>query len=550
VTVTFSETVTGFNSGGVTITNGSITGNIITAVSGSIYTFTVTPSGSPVTVTIDVPSGVANDLAGNGNTAATQLTRNFDSVQPIPTITSTAPNPTNTSPIPVSVTFTKAVVDFISTSVTVTNGLVSGFTGTGTSYSFNVDPQGSGLVSIGIAANVAHDLIGNGNQAATLTRTYDNIAPTATISSTASDPTNTTIPVTVTFNETVTGFTQGGVSVTNGTLSLFTAVSGTKYTFNVAPTANGLVTVNLGAGVAQDLAGNGNTAPAQLSRTYDNTAPTLLVSAPSLTVTNGGPVTYTVTYTGADNVTLANGNVALISTGTATGNIATSGTGTVTRTVTISAITGNGTLGISITAGTASDQAGNTAAAAGPAAVFTVDNTAPAVAVSAPSSSTGNNGVPVTFTVTYTGADAITLAAGDVTLNKTLTANGSVAVSGSGNTRTVTISNITGFDGTLGISIAPGTASDLAGNKPTGTTTSGTFAVDNGSGSFSGNAVPDLADALKSLRIAAGLDIPTPADTAHGDVAPLLTGVRHPDGKIDLNDVVAILRKMAGLSSW
>jgi len=242
--------------------------------------------------------------------------------------------------------------------------------------------------------------------------------------------------------------------------------------------------------------------------------------------------------------------VALISTGTATGNIATSGTGTVTRTVTISAITGNGTLGISITAGTASDQAGNTAAAAGPAAVFTVDNTAPAVAVSAPSSSTGNNGVPVTFTVTYTGADAITLAAGDVTLNKTLTANGSVAVSGSGNTRTVTISNITGFDGTLGISIAPGTASDLAGNKPTGTTTSGTFAVDNGSGSFSGNAVPDLADALKSLRIAAGLDIPTPADTAHGDVAPLLTGVRHPDGKIDLNDVVAILRKMAGLSSW
>ena len=548
-TATFSETVTGFTSTGVTVGNGTVTA--FTVISGTTYSFSVTPSGSPLTVTVDVLAGVAHDLAGNASTAALQVSRNFDSVEPIPTMTSTAPNPTNTSPIPVSVSFSKAVVDFVSGSVTVTNGILSGFTGTGTSYSFNVAPSANGTVTVSIAAGVAHDSVGNGNQAAALTRTYDNIAPTATISSTASDPTNTTIPVTVTFSETVTGFTGTGVSLTNGTLSLFTAVSGTKYTFNVAPTANGLVTVNIAAGVAHDLAGNGNTAPVQLSRTYDNTAPTLLVSAPSLTVTNGGPVTYTVTYTGADNVTLANGNVTLNATGTATGSITTSGTGTVTRTVTISGITGNGTLGISIAAATASDQAGNTAAAAGPAATFTVDNTAPTVSISSPSSSTGNSGASVTYTVTYTGADTVSLSTGDVTLNKTLSANGSVAVSGSGTgTRTVTVSNITGFDGTLGISIAPGTASDLAGNKPTGTTTSGTFTVDNGSGSFSGGAVPDLADALKSLRFAAGLDVPTTADIAHGDVAPLLTGVRHPDGKIDINDVVAILRKVAGLSSW
>jgi hypothetical protein len=59
-----------------------------------------------------------------------------------------------------------------------------------------------------------------------------------------------------------------------------------------------------------------------------------------------------------------------------------------------------------------------------------------------------------------------------------------------------------------------------------------------------------MTDALKALRIAAGLDIPTPADLAHGDVAPLVNGLRQPDGKIDLADVVAILKKAAGLPSW
>ncbi len=57
-------------------------------------------------------------------------------------------------------------------------------------------------------------------------------------------------------------------------------------------------------------------------------------------------------------------------------------------------------------------------------------------------------------------------------------------------------------------------------------------------------------DALKALRIAAGIDTPTANDLAHGDVAPLASGKRVPDGKIDLSDVMAILRKSAGLPSW
>ena len=176
--------------------------------------------------------------------------------------------------------------------------------------------------------------------------------------------------------------------------------------------------------------------------------------------------------------TLAAGNITLNKTGTANGTLSVSGSG-LTRTVTIGSITGNGSLGISIAAGTASDLAGNLAAAAGPSATFTVDNTAPTISIGGPSASYTAGG-PITYTVTYADANfnSSTLAAGNITLNKTGTANGTVSVSGSGLTRTVTISSITG-NGSLGISIAAGTASDLAGNLAPAAGPSATFTVDN-----------------------------------------------------------------------
>jgi hypothetical protein len=268
-----------------------------------------------------------------------------------------------------------------------------------------------------------------------------------TISSTASNSTNTSpIPVAVTFSKPVADFVSGDVTIGNGIMTpgSFTG-SGTTYSFTVMPVGNGVVTVDIAANVAHDAAGNGNTAASQFSRTYDTIAPTLVVSAPSSTVTKNGPVTYTVTYAGADSVSLVTGDVTLSKTGTADGTIAVTGTGNNTRTVTLSNITGNGTLGISIAAGTASDLAGNTAAAAGPGTTFTVDN-----------------------------AD----------------------------------------------------------------------------GDLNGDSTVDMVDALKALRIAAGLDTPTASEAGHGDVAPLVSGQRQPDGTIDLGDVVAILRKAAGLPSW
>ena len=120
--------------------------------------------------------------------------------------------------------------------------------------------------------------------------------------------------------------------------------------------------------------------------TVDSAAPGISISGPSADVTSAGPVIYTVTYTEADSITLSAADVTLNKTGTANGTVSVTGAGAASRTVATSGITGDGTLGISIAAGSASDSVGNAAPAAGPSASFTVDNIAPSVTITSPTS--------------------------------------------------------------------------------------------------------------------------------------------------------------------
>jgi hypothetical protein len=124
-----------------------------------------------------------------------------------------------------------------------------------------------------------------------------------------------------------------------------------------------------------------------------------------------------------------------------------------------------------------------------------VDTTAPTISIGAPSASSTATG-PITYTVTYAdGAfNASTLAVADITLNKTGTADGNLAVSGSGTTRTVTISSISGT-GTLGITIAAGTASDVAGNLAPASSASTTFTV------VPANTAPTVASAILDFNV-------------------------------------------------
>ncbi len=68
-------------------------------------------------------------------------------------------------------------------------------------------------------------------------------------------------------------------------------------------------------------------------------------------------------------------------------------------------------------------------------------------------------------------------------------------------------------------------------------------------GDLNGDGIVDVADALRSLKIAIGLITPTASDQSRGDVGPLVNGKVVADGKIDITDAVLILEKTVGLVS-
>jgi uncharacterized delta-60 repeat protein len=286
--------------------------------------------------------------------------------------------------------------------------------------------------------------------------TYDNVAPTVTISSTAASSTNVSpIPVTITFSESVTGFIDADVTVTNGTKSGFSG-SGTTYTVNVTPTAQGAVTVNVAANVAQDSAGNNNTAATQLSRTFDSVAPTVAItSSPASGPTNNSAITLTFTFseavTGftASDVSLTN---------------ATAGTFTATSsTVYTLGVTATGSnVTANVAANAANDNAGNGNTAATQLSI-TYDNSPPTVAItSIPASGPTNNSA---ITLTFTFSEAVTgFIASDVSLTNA-TAGTFTATSSTVYTLAITAtgSNVTA-------NVAANAANDTAGNGNTAAT--------------------------------------------------------------------------------
>ncbi|MGH9802989.1 MAG: Ig-like domain-containing protein, partial [Blastocatellia bacterium] len=272
VTATFSESVTGFQESEIVVTNGA-TSNFV-AVSGAIYTFDVTPASQGL-VSVDIPANIAFDIVNGGNTAAATLSRTYDSASPSVVLSTTAADPTNVSPFTVTATFSEAVSGFALGDIIVTNGVASSLAGGPSIYTFSVTPSSNGLVSVDVGAGVATDSVGNGNTAAaTLSKTYDGTTPTLVLSTTVTDPTNVSpFTVTATFSEDVSGFALVDIAVTNGVAS---ALSGgpSVYTFDVTPSGQGLVSINVAADMATDAAGNGNTVAATLSRTFDNISPT------------------------------------------------------------------------------------------------------------------------------------------------------------------------------------------------------------------------------------------------------------------------------------
>jgi hypothetical protein len=103
----------------------------------------------------------------------------------------------------------------------------------------------------------------------------------------------------------------------------------------------------------------------------------------------------------------------------------------------------------------------------------------------------------------------------------------------------------TSYTATITSGIRDLTGSSLTAGKTWSFTTVPFYGDVKGSGT-----PPTLQDAYLALQIAAGTLVPTKRQAAAADVAPFVDGKPHPDGKVDLTDVRAILMKVIGLAVW
>ena len=307
---TSSEATTDFTESDVTVTNGTMSN--FASVSSTVYTVIFTPSSNGAT-TVDVAANKFTDPAGNPNTAAGQFNWNYDSTPPTVTITSstvTSGTTTNDSSIAVTFTTSESTTNFVDTDVIVSNGTLSNFAGSGTTYTATFTPTADGLTTMDIPANSFTDSSTNQNTAATqFTWTYDSTPPI--ITSVAATWGECLSLAETGSNGTVAIATSGAEDNQTVTISL----NGTNYTGSVSSNStsitipsNALAALTSGSSYSltvnvSDLYGNAAT-EASTSFTVDTTVPTMVIS--SSTVSSAATSNYSsisLTFTASEATT-------------------------------------------------------------------------------------------------------------------------------------------------------------------------------------------------------------------------------------------------------
>ncbi|MFY0591765.1 Ig-like domain-containing protein [Roseivirga sp.] len=450
-TFTFTEAVTGFVIGDISVGNGSASN--FNTTSANVYTATITPVADGG-VTIDVAADRAQDAAGNNNTAATQLSVTNDETSPTVTVTSDANDP-QSGAFTATFTFSEAVTGFTSDDISVGNGAASNFNTTSANvYTATITPVADGAVTIDVAADKAQDAAGNNNTAATqLSVTNDETKPAVTITA-SDDPQSGAFTATFTLSEDVTGFTSDDISVGNGAASNFNTTSANVYTATITPVADGAVTIDVAADKAQDAAGNNNTAATQLSVTNDETSPTVTVTSDATDPQSGA---YTATFTFSEDVTGFTSDDISVGNGAAS-NFNTTSASVYTATVTPTA---DGNVTVDVAADKAQDAAGNNNTAATQLSV-TNDETKPTVTIT----SDANDPQSGAFTATFTFSEAVTgFTSDDISVGNGAASNFNTT-SASVYTATITPT----VDGAVTIDVAADKAQDAAGNNNTAAT--------------------------------------------------------------------------------
>ena len=156
----------------------------------------------------------------------------------------------------VNIVFWETVSGFTLGDIEVTNGTAGNFSGSGSTYSVEITPDDdfAGDVTVTVPANSAFDDQYNGNhRGSSRFPVNTTMSPTVTIESWDDFPATGPFDVSITFSETVSGFTLDDVEVTNGTAGNFSG-SGSTYSAEITPADDfaGDVTVTVPADSAVD----------------------------------------------------------------------------------------------------------------------------------------------------------------------------------------------------------------------------------------------------------------------------------------------------------
>ena len=487
--VAFNTPVTGFTGSDVSFAGSTVGGTLVASVAGSGASYTVSVTGMTGTGTVvaTIPAGAAQDAATNPSQASTSTdnTVTFDNVAPTVTVNQAAgqADPTSSSPILFAVVFSEAVSGFTGSDVsfagsTVSGTLVANVSGSGGTYTVSITGMsGTGTVVASIPGGAATDLAGSLSATSTSTDnsvSFNGVGPTVTINQAAGqvDPTDRSpIEFTVVFSTPVTGFTESDVSFAGSTVegALVPTVtgSGTTYTVSVRGAINiGIVVASIPAGAAADGLGN----PSQASTSTDNIVtfdgnpplPTITKAAGQADPTNASPILFTVVFN--EPVTGFTGSGVSFAGSTVGGTLAASVSGSsASYTVSVTGMTGTGTVVVGLPAGVARDAVGNFSLASATAPSVTFNNVAPTVTINlANGQADPTNALPIGFAVEFS-VPVVGFTAADVSFAGSTAPGIQPSVVGSGRLYTVVIDRLTG-SGTIVASIPAGAATDDAEN--------------------------------------------------------------------------------------
>jgi hypothetical protein len=355
-TVLFTEPVTDLAAGALAVTNGTLEG--LERAAAASFAIRIRP-GADGPVGLTLAEAAVTDLAGNPSAAAGPEWITYDSTPPS-AVFSMARNPSNESPAPVTVTWSEPVAGFVADDLVIENGRATTWTQEGPGqYTFHLLPYAEGTVRMTLPAGRVTDPAGNPCTETAYTWVYDATAPRATLTTIVPEPTPfPVITVLITFDEPVEGMTDDGIEALNADVTGWRVLEADRYEAVLTPRAEGQVRVRVLAGAARDAAGNPCALSHALVRTWWTGGPVVTILPPDMRMTDGGEVSFPVTYWGAAEITLGPDDVILYPTGSAMAGVRVSGSGGTHRTITLRDITGEGSLVIALRPATSTDAAG------------------------------------------------------------------------------------------------------------------------------------------------------------------------------------------------